>query len=66
MLRHLLYPAFGLLVLGGYGFYGATGRDFAAVSAETRTIPPEARVASAGGGFRASPIFWYGGYAGGK
>lgn len=65
MLRHLAYPLFGLLVLGGYGFYSATGRDPLGVSADRRAIPPEARVASAGG-LRASPMFWYGGFAGGK
>jgi hypothetical protein len=65
MLRNLLYPAFGLLVLGGYGFYGVTGRDLASVAVDTRSIPPEARVPGSGG-FRASPMFWYGGYAGGK
>lgn len=64
MLRYLIYPLFGLSVLGGYGFYCATGRDIASTSVESRPMPAGAR--RAGGGFQVAPIFWYGGYGGGK
>lgn len=64
MLRHLVYPLFGLIVLGGYGFYTLTGRDLGSTSVERRSMPPGAR--QPGGGFRVAPVFWYGGYAGGK
>lgn len=64
MLRYLLYPLFGLIVIGGYGFYTGTGRDLGATSVQRRSMPPGARAPS--GGFRAAPIFWYGGYSGGK
>lgn len=63
MLRYILYPAFGLLVLTGYGYYTGTGRILGAAPVERRSMPPGAR---SHGGFRAAPIFWYGGYSGGK
>jgi hypothetical protein len=64
MLRYLIYPIFGLTLVSGYGLYGFTGRDIAATSVERRAMPPGSRQAS--GGFRAAPLFWYGGYHGGK
>ena len=60
-LSFLIYPIFGLSLLGGYGF---TGRDLGSTSVETRAMPPGSR--RPGGGFVVAPIFWYGGYAGGK
>ncbi|MEC7523783.1 MAG: hypothetical protein VYE22_28120 [Myxococcota bacterium] len=64
LLRFLIYPIFGLSLLGGYGFYVFTGRDLGATSVDTRAMPPGTR--RPGGGFAVAPIFWYGGYAGGK
>jgi len=64
MLRYLIYPLFGLAVLGAYGFFTATGRDLGTASVERRSMPPGSRRPS--GGFHVAPVFWYGGYAGGK
>ena len=63
-MRHLVYPLFGILVLGGYGYYAATGRDPGATHVLRRVAPAGAR--GPGGGYRPAPIFWYGGYSGGK
>ncbi|MEM1416941.1 MAG: hypothetical protein AAGH15_18735 [Myxococcota bacterium] len=59
MLR-LLYPLFGLVVLGGYGYMNVQGIDPGASSYERRALPPAARAAGVGG------AFWYGGFRGGK
>jgi hypothetical protein len=64
VLLRLLYPAFGVGLLALYMFYAATGRDVGSVRTYDSVVPPEARVA--GPGFRVSPTFWNGGYAGGK
>lgn len=63
-MRHLIYPLFGLVILVGYGYYTASGRDLGATSVERRVAPPGTR--SPSGGFRPAPVFWYGGYSGGK
>jgi hypothetical protein len=67
--RNLIYPVFGLIVLGSYGWVMMRGIDPGSVAAETRALPPEARTAGQGGsGLRAGPGFWFvgGSYGGGK
>lgn len=62
-LRRLGYPLFGLVVLGGYGFFHATGRDPFASGGERYQAPDDVRRAPS----RAAPVFWYGrGFHGGK
>jgi hypothetical protein len=65
-MKALIYPVFGLLVLGSYAFVMMRGIDPGAVSADTRALPPEAR--AAGGASRAGPGFWFvgAGFGGGK
>ena len=64
MWRRLIYPLFGLCILGMYGASCYAAWDPGAASSDARTMPAGAR--QPGGGFRAAPIFWYGGYSGGK
>lgn len=67
VIRKLLYPVFGVTVLGGYAFMNLNGIDPGASSTERRALPPAARAAGVGvGGGGAGGAFWYGGYRGGK
>ena len=61
-LVYLLYPLFGLGVVGGYAYLADSGIDPFAVEQERRAAPPEVR--SSGG--RGGAVFWYGGFSGGK
>lgn len=55
MLRHLLYPAFGLIVLGGYAVVASRGIDAASPQVRRGTVPAAYR----GSGLSAAPIIWY-------
>ncbi|MBX3251576.1 MAG: hypothetical protein KF901_30635 [Myxococcales bacterium] len=46
-MRFLLYPLFGLGVVGGYAAFQVTGVDPFAAGVERTMVPPEARVAPA-------------------
>lgn len=63
-MRRLLYPLFGVLVLGGYTGALLSGWDPFTTNSERRNLPAEARAAP--GGYRHFPTFWGIGYLGGK
>ena len=67
-MKNLLYPVFGLIVLGSYTWVLWRGVDPGAASADVRALPPEARAQGPGGAARAGPAFWFvgGGFGGGK
>ena len=61
-LFRLLYPLFGLGIVGGYAYLADSGIDPFAVEQERRAAPPDVRAS----GGRAGGLFWYGGFSGGK
>jgi len=61
MLKYVLYPMFGLSVLGFYGVTAATATDMTSVQTQRSTIPAEYR---SGGSFRSAPIIWRTGFHG--
>ena len=61
-LVYILYPLFGLGVVGGYAYLADRGADPFAAEQERRAAPPEVRATGGRGG----AIFWYGGFSGGK
>ena len=61
-LIYLLYPLFGIAVVGGYAYLANAGIDPFAVESERRAAPPEVRTSGGRGG----GVFWYGGFSGGK
>ncbi|MAQ19124.1 MAG: hypothetical protein CMN30_30540 [Sandaracinus sp.] len=61
-LIYILYPLFGLGVVGGYYVLADRGMDPFSVEQERRAAPPDVRASGGRGG----AIFWYGGFSGGK
>lgn len=63
MMKSLLYPLFGVLVLGGYYTVVSRGVDPFATASDVQRAPtgPDGRPARGGGG-----VFIYGGFHGGK
>jgi len=60
--KRLIYPIFGLMVLGGYGLMTYRGVDPFATGTDERVAPPAVVAAPA-----AAAAFWYGaGLHGGK
>ncbi len=61
-LIYILYPLFGLGIVGGYYVLADRGMDPFSVEQERRAAPPDVRASGGRGG----AIFWYGGFSGGK
>lgn len=59
MLKYILYPLFGLGVVGFYGISAATATDVTSVQTQRSTVPPEHR-----GSFATAPILWRTGFHG--
>jgi hypothetical protein len=61
VLKWVLYPVFGLSVLGAYGASTTSGVDMTSVDTRRTTMPAEYRSA---GAYRAAPIIWRTGFHG--
>lgn len=59
MLKYILYPMFGLGVVGFYGISAATATDATSVPTQRSTVAPEHR-----GTFATAPIVWRTGFHG--
>ena len=53
MSKYILYPLFGIAVVGAYGVTAATATDVTSVPTQRGTIPNEYRQ-----GYAAAPIVW--------
>jgi len=60
MLRYLLYPAFGLTVLGGYAATASQATDLTSTNVRRGTIPAAYR----GADLSRAPILWHTGFHG--
>lgn len=60
MLRYLFYPAFGLIVLGGYATVARSAFDAASPGVRRGSVPAGYRA----GNLSAAPIIWYTGFHG--
>jgi len=65
-MRHLLYIAFGLVILGGYAFMNVRGIEPFGASTEVRDMPSGTAGPGVGTGRGPRSLFWYGGFHGGK
>lgn len=60
MLKYLIYPVFGLTVIGGYAGVSAMGSDITSTTTHRSNVPAQHR----GPGLAAAPIIWHTGFHG--
>ena len=63
MWRFILYPLFGLAVIGAYAASAMTGTDITTVKTQRRTLPKDANIRG-GVPYGVAPIIWYTGFHG--
>jgi len=64
MLKYILYPIFGVSVLGAYALSASVATDVGTtVTSRSKQLPPVAGSGSSGG-YAAMPIIWYTGFHG--